>query len=125
MSESLEELVARVAGGARDGEQVEVFAARGSDTDVTVYDGDIESLSTATSAGVGIRVVKDSRQGFAYAGSLDADVVEETLAEARDNAGFGTPDEYLGLAVPDGFPPAPLDLWREELLSFPTERKIE
>jgi PmbA protein len=125
MSEPLEELVARVAGWARDGEQVEVFAARGSDTDVTVYDGDIESLSTATSAGVGIRVVKDSRQGFAYAGSLDADVVEETLAEARDNAGFGTPDEYLGLAAPDGFPPAPLDLWREELLSFPTERKIE
>lgn len=125
MSDSLEELVARVAGWARDGEQVEVYAARGSDTDVTVYDGDIESLSTATSAGVGIRVIAGSRQGFAYAGSLDADVVAETLAEARDNAGFGTPDEFLGLAVPDGFPAASLDLWREELLSFPTERKIE
>ena len=125
MGESLEELVARVAGWARDGEQVEVYAARGSDTDVTVYDGDIESLSTATSAGVGIRVIAGNRQGFAYAGSLDADVVEETLAEARDNTGFGTPDEFLGLAVPDGFPAAPLDLWREDLLSFPTERKIE
>ena len=125
MSDSLEELVARVAGWARDGEQVEVYAARGSDTDVTVYDGDIESLSTATSAGVGIRVIAGSRQGFAYAGSLEADVVEETLAEARDNAGFGTPDEFLGLAVPDGFPAASLDLWREELLSFPTERKVD
>jgi PmbA protein len=125
VSDSLEELVARVAGWARDGEQVEVYAARGSDTDVTVYDGDIESLSTATSAGVGIRVIAGSRQGFAYAGSLEADVVEETLAEARDNAGFGTPDEFLGLAVPDGFPAASLDLWREELLSFPTERKVD
>ena len=125
MSSELADLVARVAGWARDGEQVEVYAARGSDTDVTVYDGEVESLSTATSAGVGGRVVSGSRQGFAYAGSLDADVVEETLAEARDNAAFGTPDEYLGLATPDGFPPASLDLWRDELASFPTDRKIE
>ena len=121
----LEDLARRVAGWARDGEQVEVYAARGSDTDVTVYDGEVESLSTATSAGLGVRVVSGSRQGFAYAGSLDADVVEETLAEARDNASFGTPDEFLGLAVPDGYPAAALDLWRDELASFSTERKID
>lgn len=125
MSTELDDLVRRVAGWARHGEQVEVFAAKGSDTDVTVYDGEVESLSTATSAGVGIRVVAGSKQGFAYAGSLDADVVEETLAEARDNATFGTPDELLGLAEPDGFPPASLDLWRDELVSFPTEGKID
>ncbi|MDQ3757352.1 MAG: TldD/PmbA family protein [Actinomycetota bacterium] len=125
MSLELAELVERVAGWARDGEQVEVYAARGTDTDVTVYDGEVESLSTATSAGLGIRVVAGRRQGFAYAGSLDADVVEETLAEARDNTSFGTPDEFLGLASPDGFPPASLDLWRDELASFTTERKID
>lgn len=125
MSDDLLDLVTRVAGWARDGEQVEAYAAHGRDTEVVVYDAEVESLSSASSSGVGIRVVRDYRQGFAYAGSLDADVVEETLAEARDNAGFGTPDEHVGLAVPDGFPAADLDLWREGLDALPTERKVE
>lgn len=125
MTDDLLDLVTRVAGWARDGEQVEAYAAHGRETEVVVYDAEVESLSSATSSGVGIRVVRDNRQGFAYAGSLDADVVEETLAEARDNAAFGTPDEHLGLAVPDGFPAADLDLWREELAALPTERKVD
>ena len=118
-------IAVRVAGWARDGEQVEAYVSRGSSTEVRVFEGDVESLSSATSAGVGIRVVSGSRQGFAYAGSLDADVVAETLAEARDNAGWGTPDEHLGLAVPDGVAAADVDLWRDELASLPTERKID
>lgn len=124
MSELLD-LAARVAGWARDGEQVEAYVVRGRETEVVVYDGDIESLSSAESAGVGVRVVRDHRQGFAYAGSLDDDVVAETLAEARDNAAFGTPDEYLGLASPDGVAAADLDLWRDDLAGFATDRKVE
>ena len=124
MSELLE-LATRVAGWARDGEQVEVYAASGRETEVVVYDGDVESLSSAASAGVGIRVVRDQRQGFAYAGSLDDDVVAETLADARDNAAFGTPDEFLGLAAPDDVAAAELDLWRDDLAAFPTDRKVE
>ena len=123
MSELLE-LATRVAGWARDGEQVEAFVARGRETEVAVYSGEIESLSSAESAGIGIRVVSGPRQGFAYAGSLDDDVVEETLAEARDNAGFATDDEFVGLADPDGLPAVELDLWRDELASFPTDQKV-
>lgn len=122
--ESLSELATRVAGWARDGEQVEAFVARGTDTEVKVFGGEIESLSSAASAGIGVRVVAGSRQGFAYAGSLDPDVVEETLAEARDNAGFASPDELVGLASPDGMIPADLDLWRDDLSSYPTEDKV-
>src|SRR5690606_20932496 len=36
----------------------------------------------------------------------------------------GTPDEHLGLAEPDGVARAELELWREELVSFPTDRKV-
>lgn len=124
-SGSLLDLVTQVAGWARDGEEVEAYAVQGRETEVVVYDGDVESLSSAASAGVGIRVIRDHRQGFAYAGSLDEDVVAETLAEARDNAAFGTPDEYLGLAAPDGVAAADLDLWRDDLAAFPTDRKVE
>ncbi len=121
----LVDLASRVAALARPSEEVEAYVARGRDTEIVVYDGGIESLSSATSEGVGIRLVVDHRQGFAYAGSLDADVVAETLEEARDNAGFGSHDEHLGLASPDGVAAVDLDLWRPELADLPTDRKVE
>ena len=63
-------LVSRVVDQARPGEELEVYASRGVETDVRAYDGEIEQLSSAASAGVGIRVVAAQRQGFAYAGTL-------------------------------------------------------
>lgn len=122
--EALVDLAARVAGWARDGEQVEAYVARGTDTEVRVFGGEIESLSSAASAGIGVRVVTGNRQGFAYAGSLDPDAISETLAEARDNAGFASPDDLVGLASPDGVEAADLDLWRDDLAAFPTTDKV-
>ena len=49
----------------------------------------------------------------------------ETLNEARDNASFATSDEYLGLAEPDGVDVPTLDLFREDLAGFSTDRKVE
>ena len=103
-------IVTRIAEQARPVEELEVYASRGVETDVRAYGGEIEQLSSASSAGVGIRVVSDQRQGFAYAGTLDEGAIAETLAEARDNATFATPDEFLGLACPDDVAPASLDL---------------
>jgi PmbA protein len=123
-TEDLLDLATRVAGWARDGEQVEAFVARGRDTDIQVFNGEVESLSSAESAGIGIRVVAGRRQGFAYAGSLAPDVVGETLEEARDNAGFASEDPYVGLAVPDGVAAVDLDLWRDDLATYPTDVKV-
>ena len=119
------DLATRIVGWARDGEAVEVFVAHTRDTDVIAYDGDVESLSSAESSGVGIRVVAGGRQGFAYAGTFDDDVVRETLDEARDNAEFATPDEFVGLAEPDGVDPVQLDVWRDDLAGLPAARKVE
>ena len=119
------ELAERIVARAGPGEQVEAFVGRSHHTEVKVFDGAVESLSSADTAGVGVRVVTGGRQGFAYAASLEDDVVAETLAEARDNAAFGTVDEHLGLASPDGVEPVDLDLFRAELARFPTDRKVE
>lgn len=118
------ELGDRIVARARGNEQIEVVVVRGLDTEIKVHEGEVESLSSAQSQGVGIRVVTEGRQGFAYAGSLDADVIAETLDDARDNARFATVDEFVGLAEPDGVVPAELDLWREEIVSFPVDRKV-
>ena len=124
MAELLE-LVERIVERAGPGEEVEVYAGRSHHTEVKVFDGAVESLSSADTQGVGVRVISGGRQGFAYAASLDDDVVAETLAEARDNAAFGTVDEFLALASPDGVDPVDLDLFRPDLLQFPADRKVE
>jgi len=123
LSELLD-LAGRVAGWARAGEDVEVYVSRGTETEVRVYEGEVESLSSATSAGAGVRVVSGGRQGFAYAGSLDEEVLAETLAEARDNAKFSSPEAWVGLPRPDHARPVHLDLWRDELAGYPTARKV-
>jgi PmbA protein len=123
--EALMAIAERVAGWAGTGEDVEVYVARGDETEIRAYGGEVESLTSATSAGIGIRVVVDHRLGFAWAGSLEESVLAETLAEARDNASFATPDEHVQLAVPDGVPPVPVDLWDEALAGVPTTKKVE
>ena len=123
MTELLD-IARRVADQAGAGEQVEAFVARERDASVRVYEGEVEHLTSAQSEGIGVRVIKDGRVGFAYAGTLDDDSIAEVLAEARDNVAFGTPDEWAGLATPDGVPPADVDLWREALASYPTDSKV-
>jgi PmbA protein len=121
----LNDLAQQVVSWAKDDEQVEAYVSRGVDTEIVVYEGDIESFSRAEGLGVGIRVIKDSRQGFSYAGTFDIDMLREAYVEARDNASFATPDEFVGLVEPDGVEPAQLDLWNDEALKLATDKKIE
>jgi PmbA protein len=114
---------------AAAGEEIEAYVVRSRDVDVKVFGGEVESLSVAEVEGVGVRVLAGERQGYAWAGSLDADVVAETVAEARDNAGFGSPDPAYALASPADVAAAPdvsaLDLWRDELLAVPPAEKVK
>ena len=129
MSELLE-LAESIVARAGAGEEVEVYVARGHDTEVRAYAGEVESLSAATSAGVGIRVLLaggegGNRLGFAWAGSLEPALVDAALAEARDNAAYATPDPHVVLAAPDGVVAAELDLWSPEFAATPTDQKVE
>ncbi len=120
----LQAIADRVVARATSGEQIEAYVGRGGETAIRVYQGEVEHFVSAQSEGVGIRVIKDGRTGFAYAGTLDAAAVAEVLAEARDNVQFGTIDEYAGLAEPDGVVSVPQKFWDEELANYLTPNKI-
>jgi PmbA protein len=125
--DDLMEIARKIAGQAGPGEQIEAYVVHARSTEVRALNGEIESLSSAEEQGIGIRVIADHRQGLAWAGTLDANVIDETLADARDNARFGAPDEFYGLATPAdiGDVPVPdLDLWRAELADVPTDDKV-
>jgi PmbA protein len=113
-----------VVAQARGGEQLEAYVGRSTDTQVRVYRGEVEQLAVADSLGVGVRIVDEGRQGFAYCGTFDPGALAEAVNEARDNAAFGEPDDAAGLAEPDGVEPAELDLWRPGLAAVPTDRKV-
>lgn len=118
----------RVALQARPGEQVEAYVARSRETEVSVLRGDVEALTVAEQFGIGVRVLVDGRQGYASAGSLDPDSLDDTLAEARDNARFSAPDPWQGLPTREeatAVAPPRLDLWRDDLEAVPTTAKVD
>ena len=99
----LQAIADRVVALAQPGEQVEAYVSRDAETDVRVYEGEVEhfvvgpdarasaSASSATAAPASPTPARSTRTRVA-----------EVLAEARDNVAFGTPDEWAGLAEPDG-----------------------
>ena len=125
MSSELLALADRVVAQAKPGEQIEAFVSRDLETDVRIYEGEVEHFVSAQSEGIGIRIIRDGCTGFAYAGTLDPSAIADVLAEARDNVEFGTRDEWAGLAEPDGVDVVAQELWNETLASYPTDRKIE
>lgn len=113
-----------VVGRATGSEHVEVVVVADRSTEVRAWNGEVESLSSADTAGIGVRIVDGGRQGFAWAGTLDADAVDAVVAEARDNLRFATVDEHVGLAEPDGMAPASLDVFDDAAMHTPTAAKV-
>jgi PmbA protein len=86
--ELCERALERAARGGAD--QAEAYAERGREATVRVRDGEVEDLSEATAKGLGLRVFRDGRLGFAYTSDfspagLDR-LVESALALARVSA---------------------------------------
>ncbi|MCU1388358.1 MAG: peptidase family protein [Ilumatobacteraceae bacterium] len=123
MSE-LQAIADRVIAQAGKDEHIEAYVSRGQETDIRIYEGEVEHFVSAQSEGIGIRVIREGRTGFAYAGTLDDDAIASVLAEARDNVSFGTPDEWAGLAEADGVPVVEQELWSDALAAYATDGKI-
>ncbi|WP_420451036.1 TldD/PmbA family protein [Ilumatobacter sp.] len=124
-TEELQALADRVVERADPGEQIEAFVSRGGETEVRVYEGDVEHFVSAQAEGIGIRVIREGRTGFAYGGTLDEPAIGEVLAEARDNVAFGTVDDHSGLAEPDGVASTEQVLWNDALAQCATDDKID
>lgn len=120
----LQDIADRIVAQARPGEQIEAYVSRARETDIRIYEGEIEHFVSAQSEGVGVRIIRNGRTGTSYAGTLDVSALAEVLTEARENAELGSVDEWAGLAEPDGVPVVPQQLWNEQLEHFPTEEKI-
>lgn len=87
----------------RGADDVEIYVAHGTELTVRVYEGEVESLTSAEARGLGVRVFSAGRMGFAYTSDLSDEglalVVDDALAASRHTQ----PDEHVRLpeAAPD------------------------
>jgi PmbA protein len=123
--DDLQAIADAIVAEAVPGEQIAASLSRSTETDVRVRNGEVEHFVSAQSQGVGITVIVDGRTGTSSAGSFDEASWREVLAEARENAQYGSTDEFAGLAEPDGVPVVEQKLWDDDLAAFPTEKKID
>lgn len=109
---------------ARAGEAVEAVGIDETETDVRAHGGAVESLSSARTRGVGIRVIADARVGYAYTADLSEAMLSATLDEARANASVATPDEANLLPQGGDLPEMP-ELYDPAFAEVATEDKVD
>jgi PmbA protein len=124
MTIELNEVAQRLAGEAAGGEGIEAYAEQTTRTGINAFEGEVERLTSASSNGVGVRVVRQGRLGYAYTADLSEDGLRRCLAEARANLEVSTEDP--GNVLPDAAPFEPLDgLFDTRQVDVSPERKVQ
>jgi PmbA protein len=123
MTVELDAIVERLAAEATGGEGVEAYAELTTETSVTAFQGEVERLTSASSSGVGVRVVADGRLGYAYTADLSDDGLRECLAEARANLEVSGEDP--GNVLPERKVALALDLEARTRAADPKVTQVE
>ena len=109
-------------------EEADVYMATGREFEATVRGGQIEVLKEALSRGLGLRVIRDRRLGFAHTNDLSADSLRRLVDDTAEMAKFASRDEFHGLpesaAWAGGAAPQDLQIVDPGLESLTTEAKI-
>jgi PmbA protein len=107
---------------AEAGEAVEAYAEESRRTEAKALRGEVEGLEFSESRGVGVRVIREARLGYAWAADPDADDIHEIVRRARENSALAASDEHNVLPEPAAWRPIP-ELFREASAAVPTEEK--
>jgi PmbA protein len=107
---------------AESGEAVEAYAEESRRTEASALRGEVEGLEFSESRGVGVRVIREARLGYAWAADPDADDIREIVRRARENSALAATDEHNVLPEPASWTPIP-ELFRETSAAVPTDQK--
>src|SRR5919202_6847562 len=109
---------------AQGAEEAEVYSSSGSEFTVRVFRGEIESLISAESRGIGLRTLTQGRVGFSYTSDQDRGALDQLVEEAVRNGRFNHPDEANVLPEPEHIPELE-GLNVQELAEVDPELKIQ
>lgn len=125
MTTNLGSLAEQVVGKAQNlgADQAEAFLIKSKDLTIDVSNGEIETLKLAEDRGLGLRVFRGGRIGFAYTSDLQAAAVDEIIRQALANSDKTSFDEFNYMPKPGGAY-AELNLFDPEISKIPVDKKI-
>lgn len=126
MGENFLNIAERITAGAvkQGADAAEAYIVSSKDLTVEVRDGAVETMKLAEDRGVGLRLFKDGRVGFAFSTELTADGVRQLVVQALANAKNTERDEYNQLPQPiEQYPQ--LDLYDPAIKAAAVEEKIK
>ena len=119
--ENLESIVKKYL---KPGYEYEIFFQRVKKNKIEVTDEKLENLSSSEEQGVGIRVLKGKRLGFAYTSYVGEEEIKDVVEKAMEMCELQEEDEAFGFIDKLETPKA-VSVYDEEGLSVPLEEKIE
>ncbi|MFA6318515.1 MAG: TldD/PmbA family protein [Elusimicrobiota bacterium] len=103
------------------GVEAEVYLARGEERGIEMRNGLLESVQSAGSEGVGLRVLDQGRVGFASAGGVDRETIQGLFDRVSEQMPHLEPDDHAAFAAPSPLPaPVPgfeASLWDDALFT--------
>ena len=108
----------------KEGFESEAYINHGSQTQINVDRGEVEKLSHAGSKGIGIRVVREGKMGYAYTSDFSPASIQKTTQNAMTLAEISDSDEYRHLPEPEPIPDEDLEMFDSKLDALSMDDKI-
>jgi len=108
------------AGGA----DAEAYIAVGNQTEIGVRQGEVEKLSYAGSKGLGVRVIRDGKMGYAHTSDFTPASLTKTVAAALTLAEIADADPLRALPTPKPVSEEDLAIYDQSMLHATTEEKV-
>ncbi|MBW9223001.1 TldD/PmbA family protein [Methanothermococcus sp. SCGC AD-155-E23] len=104
--------------GERRGFQVDIFVSRSEDLSCELDGDTLDSFQEDRSFGIGVRVLKDGKVGFAYSTEEEVDVIYRAMENL-------IPDRYTSIPEPSKDMPDPKGIFHREVLDIGEEDLLE
>lgn len=102
----------------------EAFLTCSKDLSLEVRDQQVDTLKLAEQQGLGVRLFKKNRLGFAYTSDLSETALEQTVVQAAANSEATAEDEHNILPEKESLYPE-LFIYDSAISKIPLEKKIE
>jgi PmbA protein len=109
---------------SRYGVAAEAYIHVGKETNLQVARGAVEKLSHAGSKGLGVRVIKDGRLGYAYTSDFSPANIRRTTMNAMALCEVADADEYRVLPEPQAVPDDDLRCFDPAMANLSVEEKV-
>ncbi|TET22924.1 MAG: hypothetical protein E3J76_04465, partial [Candidatus Aminicenantes bacterium] len=106
-------------------DEAEVYLENGRDFELSIRNGDVETIKQATSKGMGLTVFKDKKLGFSYTSDFSDKSLEEFTKKTVQLSLVADPKPWNGLPDFKKGKIQDLDLYDSSISEISNEKKID